>query len=78
MDVVYVKKNAAVHWEGRVRRVRRGDAWSATDPLVVAKPWLFDHDPEVHGSEPPVERATRAPGERRAAVKRTPKADSSG
>jgi hypothetical protein len=50
--------------------LRRGDAWHADHPLVMARPDLFSTDPlEVHPRgwvSAVVEQATEAPGERRA------------
>lgn len=70
MDVVYAKSNVMV--DGRL--IRAGSHWPADDPLVLGHPDLFSGDPS-HGlnftvvpqsrPEPPVEGATRAPGERR-------------
>lgn len=39
----------------------RDDRYDADDPLVVAYPWAFADE-----HEPPIERATRASGEKRA------------
>lgn len=47
--------------------VRRGEVWYAEDPFVKAHPDLFSDDPpRARGSEPEVEQATAAPGEKRA------------
>ena len=45
--------------------LRKGEAWSADDPVVRAHPGLFSADPgKARASERPVEQATRAPGEK--------------
>ncbi|WP_435585813.1 hypothetical protein [Micromonospora aurantiaca (nom. illeg.)] len=47
------------------------DSYPADDPLVRAYPWLFSSEDDRPEAEPalresaPIERATRAPGERR-------------
>jgi hypothetical protein len=49
-------------------QVRRGEAWHADHPLVVANPDLFGDDPPdvlPRRWEPEVEQATAAPGEKR-------------
>ena len=46
--------------------VPQGSAWHAECPLVKSRPDLFSPDPPVvypNGWEPPVEQATKAPGE---------------
>ncbi len=54
--------------------VRKGSHWSADDPIVAEHPELFTTDPRYglsyttpppEMSDPPVEQATAAPGERR-------------
>lgn len=67
----YVHPNCVAvvrHGGGRVR-LNPADTWDAADPFVLARPDLFSTDPlaVAHsiGYEPPVERATRAPGEKR-------------
>lgn len=62
--------------------VRKGSHWPDDDPVVLAHPDLFSTDPRyglsfsakpdgfddpVRDAEPPVEQATRAPGEKRQA-----------
>lgn len=88
----YVHPNCAavvLHKGGRVR-LNPADTWDKEDPFVKARPDLFSADPIVvahsTGFDPAaVERATRAPGEKRmtrqrpakeaAAVKDTAKVD---
>ena len=46
--------------------VRRGEVWFAEDPFVKAYPDLFsEHPPRARGTEPEVEQASAAPGEKR-------------
>lgn len=54
--------------------IRRGQHWSADDPIVREHPDMFSDDPRYgltysvpppEMSEPPVEQATAAPGEKR-------------
>jgi hypothetical protein len=70
MDVVYAKRTG--HVGSGV--VRKGTHWPADDPVVKAHPDMFSSDPryglsysaEPKGwSDPPVEQATAAPGEKR-------------
>ena len=49
--------------------IRRGEAWDADDPVVVANPGLFSADPRrarmsQQRRDDVVEQATRAPGEK--------------
>jgi hypothetical protein len=50
--------------------IKRGEAWDADDPIVVANPSLFTADPGRARSttgrkpSPTVEQTTRAPGEK--------------
>jgi hypothetical protein len=59
-------------------RVAKGSHWPADDPVVLAHPEVFSTDPryglnysvepdgwDAPEGEPPVEQATRAPGEKR-------------
>ncbi|MEV7804996.1 hypothetical protein AB0O28_18805 [Microbispora sp. NPDC088329] len=76
MDVVIATDTVNVTFGGQRVHIPRGTAWDAADPLVKQFPGLFSADdrhamrtqprrePEDAGGEPPVERATRAPGER--------------
>lgn len=73
MDVVIATDTVNVTWQGRRLHIPRGSAWDAGDPLVEAHPGLFSADdrfvnrtvPQQEAApEPPVERATAAPGER--------------
>lgn len=62
---------------GRAVHVRAGDPWDADDPFVKANPDSFGDHPQLRRTTPPppaagpvetptkVERATRAPGEKR-------------
>ncbi|MEO3875537.1 hypothetical protein ABGB18_42720 [Nonomuraea sp. B12E4] len=74
MDVVIATDTVNVTWQGRRMHIPRGTAWDASDPLVKEFPGLFSADDRFVNrtveragpvqDEPPVERATRAPGER--------------
>jgi hypothetical protein len=47
--------------------IRRGEAWDADDPIVLANPSIFSADPAAARGTAPrevVEQATRAPGEK--------------
>ena len=70
MHVVYAVGTA----QAGGHTIRRGEHWPADDPVVVENPSLFSDDPRyglsfsstpAEMSEPPVEQATAAPGERR-------------
>lgn len=67
----YVHPNcvAVVRHEGGRVRLNPADTWNADDPFVKARPDLFSSDPldvaHSTGFDPAVERATKAPGERR-------------
>lgn len=75
MDVVYPVNDATLTLaSGAVFSVRRGQHWSADDPVVREKPDAFTADPRyglafssppAELADPPVEQATAAPGERR-------------
>jgi len=84
VEVVFATVDAAVALPGGGQvRLRRGEHWVATDPVVTQYPHLFSDDPRYGarytsrpavwdadgGSEPPVEVATAAPGERRNTVR---------
>lgn len=66
-NYVYATANTVTYTAGGKRvRLASGDVWDATDPFVKARPDLFaDEPPVVHSTEPQVERATAAPGEKR-------------
>lgn len=73
MDIVYATRTAVA---GHTTIVE-GTHWPADDPLVKAYPDLFTDNPrfglmfttppteEAAPAEPPVEQATKAPGEKR-------------
>jgi len=71
--VVYAKASSVLAHGGQRHHVRAGEPWDATDPLVKQYPDMFvDHLPAMRSTQDPrgyrehgVERATRAPGERR-------------
>lgn len=75
MNVVIATDTVNITWQGQRLQIPRGSAWDANDPMVQANPGLFSDDDRLVNrtvprgdaapdSEPPVERATRAPGER--------------
>lgn len=76
MKVVYATTSATVAHAGQRVGVRAGEPWDASDPLVEQYPDMFADQvrmvrttraPEgvTRVPEPPVETATRGPGERR-------------
>lgn len=75
MEIVYPINDATLTLaDGSVFVVRRGQHWSTEDAVVREKPDAFSTDPRYglafstpppEMSEPPVEQATAAPGERR-------------
>lgn len=78
----YSKVNGAVRWSGGTTILGVGTTADDDHPLVLERPDLFgDEAPGAHlaaprkapapAEEAPVERATRAPGEKRTAVKKT-------
>jgi hypothetical protein len=64
---VYPTSVCVVGWQGGKLRLNPNDPWHDDHPFVKANPDFFQADPgrAVTSPEPPVERATRAPGERR-------------
>lgn len=74
-NVVYAKASVVLAHAGRRVQVKAGEPWGAGDPLVAQYPDMFaahlravrsTEDPRGYREyEPPVERATRAPGEKR-------------
>lgn len=75
MDIVYAVNDAVlVLANGASFTVRRGQHWSAADPVVREKPDAFTTDPRYglaystpppEMADPPVEQATAGPGEKR-------------
>lgn len=73
MAHAYAAITGSVSWRGQTYRLTKDDVWTADDPLVKGRPDLFRATPEVVRSstatgtraDRPVERATRAPGEKR-------------
>ncbi len=80
LEVVYARGGAQVTTaDGGRFTVQGGQHWPADDPVVRARPDLFSTDPRYgmafstpppEMSEPPVEQATSAPGEKRGQVRR--------
>lgn len=65
-----------VRWSGGRQILRKGQTISADHPLRQERPDLFElAEPKpqiaVRGDDLPIERGTRAPGERRPATSRT-------
>jgi len=75
MSVVYVKQTCAVGIEGDILNLTRGQAWDSSSPVVRDNPGLFEAEPVKVLGRHGVERATRAPGEKRAASSRKPAAN---
>jgi hypothetical protein len=81
----YSKVTGAVRWSGGTTILGVGTSADDDHPLVLERPDLFDDEApgaDLRGpgrsapkpaaaEEAPVERATRAPGEKRTAVKKT-------
>lgn len=68
MAIVYVKESCGLGIDGGVIHLSRGDAWDSSAQIVKDNPGLFENEPtNVLGR--PIERATRAPGEKRPAGK---------
>jgi len=76
-DVVYAKTDCVVVWSGGQSPISKGDVWDSEADLVRERPDLFSTEPtRVRGQKarpetPPVERATAAPGEKRATRRKT-------
>lgn len=84
LDVLYATGDAVVGLpDGGQVGIRKGEHWVADDPVVAQYPHLFSPDArygaryslrpsnwdETADSAPPVETATAAPGEKRAAAR---------
>ncbi len=70
MNVVFAAVTGSVRHGENIIRMAAGQPWAADDPFVRARPDLFtDAASVLHRTAParPVEQATKAPGERRAA-----------
>lgn len=66
MSYVFPTSVCVVRWRGGRVHLNPDHKWPADDPFVQERPEFFDIDPQaVQRTEPPVERATRAPGESR-------------
>lgn len=69
MSIVFALVDMSVGINGRKERLRKGEAWHATSPVVKARPELFGpQPPKVHG-DAPVEEATAKPGAKRSVRK---------
>lgn len=77
--VVYVATSCTVAHKGEALTLNAGDPWDSASPVVKAYPSLFivEHERARSGDrgeivavdDAPVERATRAPGEKRGRVR---------
>ncbi len=67
--VVFATASCVTEFAGRSVHVNAGEAWAADDPFVTANPGMFGPPPSLRRTSaapvPKVERATRAPGEKR-------------
>jgi hypothetical protein len=67
--VVFATASCVTEFGGRAVHLNAGETWAADDPFVKAHPDMFGPPPQVRRTGPPpaprVERATRAPGEKR-------------
>jgi hypothetical protein len=61
-------------WVSATAQLIKDEAWDADDPIVKARPELFDDEPTivrgVRKREVPVEAASAAPGEKRTRTRR--------
>ena len=67
---VYCKESGMRLHNGVPLYHKGGEAWAATDPFVAANSDLFQSEPVTVRATEKIERATRAPGERRAPGRR--------
>lgn len=67
--VVFATVSCVTEFDGRSVHVNAGEAWAADDGFVKTHPDMFGPPPRVRRTGPApvpkVERATRAPGEKR-------------
>lgn len=66
MSTVYAKQSAVIFQDSHPVNVSRGQAWDSDSDLVKKHPNLFEAEPSRVEGRRGVERATRAPGEKRA------------
>ena len=78
MAIVFVRQSVSTVVDGRPVRLSKDQAWDSDDPVVAARPELFNDAPEiVHTSVPrstvtnAAEQATAAPGETRKTRRRS-------
>jgi hypothetical protein len=72
------KFTGLLKWSGGRQLLKKGQTFQDDHPIVLERPELFERavptvdvrtpEPLLHGGEPPIERGTRAPGERRESV----------
>lgn len=66
MALVYPRQTMTVAWSAGKSVLNKNEPWDDQAELVKERPDLFDVEPaRAAGAVPRVERATRAPGERR-------------
>ncbi len=67
LPVVYAKSSLSTSspTTGLIVRLKRGEPWWADDPLVKARPELFEVEPSKPRSTVRIETTTSAPGEKR-------------
>lgn len=72
-NVTFAKASCVTEHGGRAIHLHAGEVWAADDPFVLAQPHFFGPSPAVRRTAPapapPIEQATRAPGERRGATR---------
>ena len=73
--LVFVKESGSTFLDGVKVRLAVDEAWDSSDPVVKARPDLFDDVPTVVRSSvekaaSPVEAATAVPGEKRSVAKK--------
>ena len=71
IDIVFAASTCTTaDAQGLIVRLTANEPWAANDPLVLARPGLFVSVPNLERRTAPevvkIEKATKAPGERRA------------
>ena len=72
-EIVFAAADCVTGSSANRVRLRKDEAWFASDPFVVANPHLFNLRPaHVRGAPAAdVEQATAAPGERRGGIRKS-------
>lgn len=72
-EYVYARNQLVAYIDGARIALEVDDVWAADDPIVMARPDLFDTEPrKVHRTTQPggeIESATARPGEKRGRVR---------